>query len=153
MLVKLLHDDEGKIRIPSLPTSVVPIKTVQFTHNFGHGRSTKLEQFPVTLAYSITDYNSQGKTFQNVVVDLKKPSGPGASAPSSAYVQLSRATALTRVSIMSPFIRAEQSLADGLNKDLRWAELEAPLPIKLEEELKWQEEMDERTLCVVQAAT
>jgi hypothetical protein len=153
MLVKLLHDDEGKIRILSLPTSLVPIKTVQFTHNFGHGRSAKLEQFPVTLAYSITDYKSQGKTFQNVVVDLKKPSGPGASAPSSAYVQLSRATALTQVSIMRPFIGAEQSLADGLDKDLRWAELEAPLPIELEEELKWQEEMDERTLCMVQAAT
>jgi len=155
MLVKLLHDDEGKIHIPSLPTSVVPIKTVQFTHNFGHGRSVKLEQFPVTLAYSITDYKSQGKTFRNVVVDLKKPSGPGASALSSAYVQLLRATALTQVSIMHPFIGAEKSLpdGDGLDKDLTWAELEAPLAIELEEELKWQEEMDERTLCVVQAAT
>jgi len=121
MLVKLLHDDEEKIHIPSLPTSVVPIKAVPFTYNFNHGRSAKLEQFPVTLAYSITDYKSQGKTFQNVVVDLKKPSGPGASAPSSAYVQLSRATSLTRVSIMRPFIAAEQSLPDGLNKDLTWA--------------------------------
>ena len=62
-------------------------------------------------------------------------------------------TTLTRVSIMHPFIEAEQSLPDKLDKDLRWAELEAPLPIKLKKELKWQEEMDERTLCIVQVAT
>ena len=52
---------------------------------------------------------------------------------------------------MRPFIGAEHSLPDGLDKDLTWAELEKPLAIELEEELKWQEEMDERTLYVVQA--
>jgi hypothetical protein len=131
MLVKLLHDREGQIRIPTLPTSVVPIKPKKFTHNKGHGKSASLEQFPVTLAFAITDYKCQGKTFDHIVVDLKKPSGGGPSAPTSAYVQLSRARALDRVSIMRPFSVSE---------------LNAPLPPELEQELAWQEEMEAKTL-------
>jgi len=57
MLVKLFHDSDCQIRIPPLPTSVVPIKSVKFKHNYLRGRSAKLEQFPVTLAYAITDYS------------------------------------------------------------------------------------------------
>jgi len=130
MLVKLLHDPGMKISIPPLQPSIVPIKTVKFTHNRGHGRSVTLEQFPVTLAYAITDYKCQGKTFKSVIVDLKTPSGPGASSPMSAYVQLSRATALDRISIIRPFNE----------KDL-WE----PLSQELVEELQWQEEMAKRT--------
>jgi hypothetical protein len=134
MLVKLLHDSDGQIRIPTLPTSVVPIKPVKFKHNYPGGRNAKLEQFPVTPAYAITDYKCQGKTFKYVIVDLKKPSGRGPSAPTSAYVQLSRATALNRVSIMRPF-------------DI--AELTAPLPQQLVNELSWQEEVAEKTLRIL----
>jgi hypothetical protein len=103
MLVKLLHDPGMEISIPPLQPSVVPIKTVKFTHNRGHGRSVTLEQFPVTLAYAITDYKCQGKTFKSVIVDLNTPSGPGSSSPMSAYIQLSQATALNRISIIRPF--------------------------------------------------
>jgi ATP-dependent exoDNAse (exonuclease V) alpha subunit len=67
---------------------------------------------------------------RNVIVDLKKPSGRGASAATSVYYQLSRATALNRVSIMRPF-------------DI--AELTAPLPPALVDELDWQEEMAAKT--------
>ena len=89
-----------------------------------------LEQFPVTLAYAITDYKCQGKTFESVIVNLKTPSGPGSSSPMSAYVQLSRATALDRILIISPFNE----------KDL-WE----PLSHELVEELQWQEEMARST--------
>ena len=129
MLVKLLHDPGMKISIPPLQPSIVPIKTVKFTHNRGHGRSVTLEQFPVILAYAITDYKCQGKTFESVIVDLKTPSGPG-SSPMSAYVQLSRATALDQISIIRPFNE----------KDL-WE----PLSQELVEELQWQEEMARST--------
>ena len=133
MLVKLLHNPGVHISIPPLQPSVVPIKTAKFRHNKGHGRSVTLEQFPVTLAYAMTDYKCQGKTFKYVVVDLKTPSGPGSSSPTSAYIQLSRATALDRVSIMRPF--------DA--KDLC-----EPLPQELVDELRWQEEMAERTALI-----
>jgi hypothetical protein len=129
MLVKLLHDPGTPVHIKPLPTSVIPINTDEFTHNYGHGRSVKLEQFPVTLAYAITDYKCQGKTFPYVVVDSKKP--PQGFAPaSSAYVQLSRAIALDRVSVMRPF-------------DI--TELTSPLPQDLLDELQWKVEMDRKT--------
>lgn len=92
-----------------------------------------MNQFPVTLAHAITDYKCQAKTFHAIIADLQKPSGFGCgSSPStSAYVQLSRATTLQRVSIMRPFDETELS---------RTMELE------LIEELKWQEEMAKTTL-------
>ena len=65
MLVKLLRDPGMEISIPPLQPSVVPIKTVKFMHNRGHGRSVTLEQFPITLTYAITDYKCQGKTFES----------------------------------------------------------------------------------------
>jgi len=120
MLVKLLHDPNTLVHIEPLPTSVIPIKTDEFTHNYRHGRSVKLEQFPVTLAYTITDYKCQGKTFPYIIIDLKKPS-QGYAPPTSAYVQLSHMTALNRVSIMHPF---------------NIPELTAPLPQDLLDELE-----------------
>src|SRR5216117_1094652 len=70
-------------------------------HNPTFSRS--IPRTSTTLAYTMTDYKCQGKTFEYVVVDLKTPSGPGSYSPTSAYVQLSRATALDRVSIVRPF--------------------------------------------------
>jgi hypothetical protein len=56
MLIKLLHDPGVQISIPPLHPSVVPIKTPSLTHSRGHGSGVTVEQFPVTLAYSMTDY-------------------------------------------------------------------------------------------------
>jgi hypothetical protein len=63
-------------------------------------------------------------------VDLRKPAGRGRSRASSPYVQLSRATALHRLSIMRPFTEDE---------------LREPLPSDLQAELQWQEDMALRT--------
>ena len=79
-------------------------------------------------------YKCRGKTFKYVIVDLKKPSGRGPSAPTSEYVQLSCAISLNRVSIMRPF---------------NIAELRGPLLQELLDELRWQEEMGEKTLHIL----
>jgi hypothetical protein len=129
MLVELLHHNRAQVRVSSLPPSVVPIKTIEFTHNAGHGRTIKIQQFPVTLAYAMTDYKCQGKSLEYIIVDLKRPSGHAPST--SAYVQLSRPTSLDRVSILRPF---------------HIDELTAPLPQELIEELRWQEAMAEKTI-------
>ena len=126
MRVRLLHDTEGRIYLPGLPPSVVPIKTVSFKYG-SKGKNVTLEQFPVTLA--ITDYKCQGSTFPWVIVDLKRPRR-GRSSAMSAYVQLSRAIALERVSIIRPFD----------DKDLR-----EPLELELVKELEWQNDMAEKT--------
>jgi hypothetical protein len=60
MLVKLLHKVEGvNISIPGLPPSVIAIKPVDFTYRSAKGKSAKLQQFPVTLGYAITESRLQ----------------------------------------------------------------------------------------------
>ena len=84
------------------------------------GKAMWYSQFPITLAYAITDYKCQGQTCRWVIVDLKRPRG-GYSPISSPYVQLSRAKTLVSLSILRPFDPAE--LRTPLSKDLL-AELE-----------------------------
>ncbi len=135
MLVKLLHDTGGNVTLPGFPANVVPIEVGKpFTYYKPRGGQVTMEQFPVTLAYAITDYKCQAKTLHSIISDLQKPSGFGSGGftPStSAYVQLSRATTLDRVSIMRPFDESELSL---------------PLDPELIKELEWQEEMAKATL-------
>ena len=75
-----------------------------------------------TLAYAITDYKCQAKTFEWVVVDIKKPGGRGSSPAASAYVQLSRAKTRHSLSILRPFDPAELSskLSTELLQELEW---------------------------------
>jgi len=125
MLVKLTHDPGFPIHLPGLPPNV---DLEKFTHYKSHGGSATMSQFPVTLAYSITDYKSQGKTFDSVICDLKRPAG--LHPATSAYVQLSRSKTMQNVSIMRPF-----------DED----KFRRPLDTELIEELAWQERMAEHT--------
>ena len=129
MLVKLKHDVGVEVSLPGLPSSVVGIEPVSLTYNGGRGKAVTYFQFPVTLAYAITDYKCQGQTLTWVVVDLKKPSG-GYSPTSSAYVQLPRAKIRDRLSILRPFDPAE---------------LRSPLSKDLLTELEWQGQMAKET--------
>jgi hypothetical protein len=61
MLVKVLHDPNGQIRVSTLPTSVLPVEPAKFYHNSGPSKKAKVEQFPVTVAYAITNYKCQGR--------------------------------------------------------------------------------------------
>ena len=63
-MVKLLHDPGVSISLPGLPLGVIPIEADKFTYYKPHDGEVTLEQFPVTLAYVITDYKCQGKTFR-----------------------------------------------------------------------------------------
>jgi len=120
MLIKLNHDVGVEIALPGLPPSVIAIEPISITYKVGLRKAVTCSQFPITLAYAITDYKCQGQTFTWVVVDLKKPRG-GYSPTSSPYVQLSRAKTLACLSILRPFDPAE--LRSPLSKDLL-AELE-----------------------------
>jgi hypothetical protein len=59
MLVKV--NDKLNILILGLPPSVVPIALVRFTHRISQTKYVKLQQFPVTLAFAITDFKCQGQ--------------------------------------------------------------------------------------------
>lgn len=126
MLVKLQSkSDDQVIQIPGLPPNVVPIWPESFRYNAGHGRWARLRQFPVTLAYAITDFKCQGQTYVWLRVDIKKPH-VGSASVMSPYVQLSRGQSLQRLSILRPF-----------DPD----DLRAPIPEELKAELRWEQEM------------
>lgn len=56
-------------------------------------------QYPLTLAWAITIHKSQGKTFDNVIIDF----GWGTFAHGQAYVALSRATSLQGIVLTKSF--------------------------------------------------
>ena len=63
MLVKLKHDVGVEIALPGLTPSVIGIEPVSLTYNAGRRKAVTYFQFPVTLAYAITDYKCQRQTF------------------------------------------------------------------------------------------
>jgi hypothetical protein len=105
----------------------LPMKSLAFCRG---NRKVTFKQFPVTLAYAITDYKCQGETYYDgLLTDLRKPPH-GTSQAASLYVQLSRVQTLQQLSIM---------------RDFDAAELRAPLPEDLIKELEWEEKMDKIT--------
>jgi len=127
MLVKLNHDAGINIALPGLHPSVIGIEPERLSYRVGE-KYIAFTQFPVTLAYAITDYKCQGQTYTWVIADLKKPSRPSPS--SSPYVQLSRAKTRARLSILRLFDPAE---------------LRSPLRKELVAELEWQKQKAEQT--------
>jgi len=116
-------------RIAHFPPGVFPLPTSSLTFSRSRRKAT-FNQFPVTLAYAITDYKCQGETyFKGLLTDLRKPL-TGSTEAASLYVQLSRVQSLQRLSIM---------------RDFDPAELRVPLPTDLIIELEWEEQMDKMT--------
>lgn len=60
-------------------------------------------QYPVALAWAVTIHKSQGKTFDNVIIDM----GNGAFAHGQTYVALSRCISLEGVSLRKPIKRRD----------------------------------------------
>jgi ATP-dependent DNA helicase PIF1 len=60
-------------------------------------------QYPIRLAWAVTIHKSQGKTFDNVAIDL----GRSAFAHGQVYVALSRCTSLAGITLVRPVTRTD----------------------------------------------
>ena len=76
----------------------------------------KFEQFPLMLAWAVTIHKSQGKTLENVKVDLTG----GSFAPGQLYVALSRCTTLEGIDLLQPLknndVRTDQHVIEFYRK-------------------------------------
>lgn len=64
-------------------------------------------QYPIALAWAVTIHKAQGKTFDNVLIDI----GWGAFAHGQMYVALSRCTSLNGIILLKPF-KAKDVIVD-----------------------------------------
>jgi hypothetical protein len=126
----LVQVEDTTLSVPGLPPGVLPIKPEAFSYNPVRGKRASLRQFPVTVAYAITDYKCQGKTyFKGMLCDLQRPK-TGSPPSASLYVQISRVPSIQLLSVIRPFDASE---------------LHKPLSPELLNELEWQAEMAEKT--------
>ena len=66
------------------------------------------KQYPIRLAWAVTIHKSQGKTFDNVIVDF----GSGTFSHGQAYVALSRCTTLEGIILKRPMYKRDILLDD-----------------------------------------
>lgn len=61
------------------------------------------KQFPLKLSWAVTIHKSQGKTFDNVVIDMEN----GSFAPGQLYVALSRCTSFDGICLSRPLTKRD----------------------------------------------
>lgn len=90
--------------------SVTPFNWSAFKTQFNEEKNiieTKevgsFKQMPLKLAWAITIHKSQGKTFDNVIIDF----GRGAFAHGQTYVALSRCTTLSGIKLLRPISKSD----------------------------------------------
>lgn len=94
--VEILKKDESTqvITVPKLDWEILKYKTSEDKKIDTEVIGT-FSQFPLKLAWAITIHKSQGKTFDNIIVDI----GTGAFESGQTYVALSRCRTLEGISL------------------------------------------------------
>lgn len=107
--------DEPESTAPTIDVKLTTGRTVQvnpftwelFKHAFNEGTgqvepqvSGTYTQYPLRLAWAVTIHKSQGKTFDQVVIDL----GRGTFSPGQLYVALSRCRTLDGITLRQPVL-------------------------------------------------
>ncbi|GGA95920.1 ATP-dependent DNA helicase [Puia dinghuensis] len=80
--------------------------------NIEPGAAATFTQFPLRPAWAMTIHKSQGRTFEQVIIDL----GPGAFTHGQTYVALSRCTSLEGIILKTPIRRKDLILDPGVQQ-------------------------------------
>lgn len=121
-LVKHLTDNEVEISING--TSYLIEKATWEAIEYQYNKEEKkiesivigsFTQFPLKLAWAITIHKSQGRTFENIVIDL----GTGAFAHGQTYVALSRCKSLEGVTLRRQIRKSDLILDPKVEKFIR----------------------------------
>jgi len=72
----------------------------------GKGISIRRRQFPCCVAFAITDYRWQGRTFSNVILDLEPPNPSGMRGGHHTYTAIYVVLSRCRSSLSLSFLRA-----------------------------------------------
>ena len=103
VLVKLSRTRAAAL--PDLEEGVIPIARISTKTQIrvnGKTRTVTRTQFPITAAYSFTDYRAQGQTIPYVVVDIASPPTSGLSL-FNLYVALSRSSGRNTIRLLRDF--------------------------------------------------
>ncbi|KAF8215295.1 hypothetical protein K438DRAFT_1561929 [Mycena galopus ATCC 62051] len=98
----------GKDVVPIFPVS----SSFKYEPQSGSVYKIARTQLPLVPAYAFTDYKSQGRSLERVIVDLN-----GARSLQSLYVMISRATSLNSMSVLRNF--TPRTLHTRLGEDFR----------------------------------
>jgi ATP-dependent exoDNAse (exonuclease V) alpha subunit len=114
-VVQKLSHDSITVALGASLCTVEPSEweKIGYEYNKADGRiepkvTGSFKQYPIRLAWAITIHKSQGKTFDNVIIDL----GRGAFAHGQTYVALSRCRSIEGIRLMNP-IKPSDIILDG----------------------------------------
>ena len=126
-VIARLHDGDSLVEVE--PHAWELIRFTLENGQIATERIGRFRQLPLRLAWAVTIHKSQGKTFDNIVVDLER----GAFAAGQTYVALSRCTSLDGIVLKRPItdksIRADWRVCKFFTAHW-WRESERNMPLE-----------------------
>lgn len=137
VFVKMREPHPDRLQLEGLDIDEIPIKPLKGAASWSVGpkgksvtKSFPFTQIPISAAFAVTDYRSQGATEKTVIVDLE-PAPKQKDTRAAAYVAASRVTGLNGLAVLRKF-----------NKEV----YTAGLPGELTREFAREKEAEQRTI-------